>query len=243
MHTYIQSPTFFCTQLTVSRQHDRPVPPIHLPKATLLLRTEERTHDRRAFFSEFKKSGFNLEPHGKDEPAITLYACYACGLKTKDHDDLKKCGRCHLVRYCSRSYRFLRVASHIAKNIHCSECQKKDWSSHKKFCGQERFDPTLLTPTPEADDSFIGCPTTVEGFRRPPALWRQIRTLSHNDSLLQDYHVGLIVLNFTSSQTDSLSSFMRRPGAPYLCVSLIPLVVRQRRLPIYNEHIIHSSHI
>ncbi|KAJ6533699.1 hypothetical protein B0H19DRAFT_1272339 [Mycena capillaripes] len=131
--------------------HDRPAPLIHLPKATLLLRTEERTQDRRAFFSEFKKSGCNLEPHGKDEPALNLYACYTCGLKTKDHDNLKTCGRCQL----------------------------------------DRFDPALLTPTPEADDSFIGCPTTVQGFRRPPALWRQIRSLSHNDSLLQDYHVVL----------------------------------------------------
>ncbi|KAJ7271835.1 hypothetical protein C8J57DRAFT_1507739 [Mycena rebaudengoi] len=208
--------------------HDRPAPPIHLPKATLLLRTEERKQDRRAFFSEFKKSGCNLEPHGKDEPAITLYACYTCGLKTKDHDDLKKCGCCHLVRYCSRSYRFLRVASHIAKDIHCSECQKKDWPSHKRFCGQERFDPALLTPTPEADDSFIGCPTTVEGFRRPPALWRQIRSLSHNDSLLQDYH-----FYETSGGTLSLRIF-DPPGA-----QMVFLVARRRAMASGSPTAVH----
>ncbi|KAF7354355.1 hypothetical protein MVEN_01124100 [Mycena venus] len=87
------------------------------------------------------------------------------------------------------------------------ECQKKDWPSHRKFCDQERFDPALLTPTPEADDSFIGCPTTVEGFSRPLALWCQIRSLSHNDSLLQDYH-----FYETSGSTLSLRIF-DPPGA------------------------------
>ncbi|KAF8164625.1 hypothetical protein K438DRAFT_2025256 [Mycena galopus ATCC 62051] len=187
--------------------HHCPVPPIRLCKATLVLRTEERTEERRAFFSE---SGFKPEPQGKDEPAITLYSCYTCGLETKDHDDLKKCGRCHLVRYCS------------------CECQKKDWPSHKRFCGQERFDPVLLAPTPEADDSFIGCPTTVEGFRRPPALWRQIRSLSHNDSLLQDYHFYEM-----SGGTLSLRIF-DPPGA-----QMVFLVARRRALASGSPPAVH----
>ncbi|KAJ7206573.1 hypothetical protein GGX14DRAFT_637636 [Mycena pura] len=190
--------------------HDRPGPPIHLPKATLLLRTEERKQDRKTFFSEFKKSGFNLEPQGKDEPAITLYACYTCSLETKNHTDLKTCGRCHLVRYCS------------------SECQKNDWPSHKKFCSQERFDPALLTPTPEADDSFIGCPTTVEGFRRTPALWRQIRSLSQNDSLLQDYH-------FYEASGGTLSlRILDPPGA-----QMVFLVARRRAMASGSPPAVH----
>ncbi|KAJ7239061.1 hypothetical protein C8J57DRAFT_1246108 [Mycena rebaudengoi] len=178
--------------------HDRPAPPIHLPKATLLLRTEERKQDRRAFFSEFKKSGFNLEPHGKDELAITLYACYTCGLKTKDHLSATAQGR----------------------------------TGSFGFWGQERFDPSLLTPTPEADDSFIGCPTTVEGFRRPPALWRQIRSLSHNDSLLQDYHVGLIFYE-TSGGTLSLRIF-DPPGA-----QMVFLVARRRGMASGSPPAVH----
>ncbi|KAJ6467448.1 hypothetical protein C8R45DRAFT_1020042 [Mycena sanguinolenta] len=119
--------------------------------------------------SELAKSGAHADQSQyEEEAAIAIYACYTCRRPTKDHTALKACGRCRLVRYCS------------------SDCQKKDWPTHKKFCGQQHFDPTLLAPVPEVE--FIGCPALVGGYRRTGAFWRQIYRLGKADSQTQDYH-------------------------------------------------------
>jgi hypothetical protein len=52
----------------------------------------------------------------------TVRLCYLCNADARD-----KCGSCGLVYYCSR------------------ECQKKDWATHKKECGQE---PNIVTVPP-----------------------------------------------------------------------------------------------
>ncbi|KAJ6571187.1 hypothetical protein B0H19DRAFT_1064303 [Mycena capillaripes] len=53
-----------------------------------------------------------------------------------------------------------------------------------EFCGVRRFDPSLLTPTTETLE-FIGCPATIDNYRRTPALWRQIHAFSKADSQTQ----------------------------------------------------------
>ncbi|KAJ7702805.1 hypothetical protein B0H17DRAFT_1127741 [Mycena rosella] len=75
-----------------------------------------------------------------------------------------------------------------AKN---NECQKIDWTDHKKLGGKQSFDPSMLLPTsPEGSAEFIGCPAAVPGFIRTLALWRQIWYLSKPDSQSQAYHVN-----------------------------------------------------
>ncbi|KAJ7605203.1 hypothetical protein FB45DRAFT_1042651 [Roridomyces roridus] len=104
----------------------------------------------------------------KERDAIAYHACSVC-LKKTDLEKLKRCGRCQIVLYCS------------------SDCQKKDWPEHKKFCGKKDFDPRLA-PAPDAPAEFIGCPPVADGYIRSPALWRQIWYLSKPDSQRSFYH-------------------------------------------------------
>ncbi len=46
--------------------------------------------------------------------------CFSC---KKETSNLKKCGKCKSVSYCSRA------------------CQKQDWSTHKQFCKEKNFPP------------------------------------------------------------------------------------------------------
>ncbi|KAJ6536157.1 hypothetical protein B0H19DRAFT_1270954 [Mycena capillaripes] len=138
--------------------------------------------------------------HGAGPVRGVQYGCFTCK-QSKGRDDLKSCGRCRLVRYCS------------------SECQKKDWKNHKKFCGVVDFDPALLMPAPEHALEFIGCPAPVEGYLRTPALWRQIGYLGKPDSQLQDYHFEI-----GPERTRSLR-VIHPPGA-----QIIFLVARRRAM-------------
>ncbi|KAJ7610546.1 hypothetical protein DFH06DRAFT_1246058 [Mycena polygramma] len=136
-------------------------------------RNEECDEGKREFSAGIKRSGLRVDQSQcKENAAVAEYVCFAC-FHTKDRSELKECGRCRLVRYCS------------------SECQKKDWKEHKKVCGQTRFDPAFLTPTIPRPAEFIGCPPRVDGYLRTPALWRQIGYLSKPDSQTQDYHINL----------------------------------------------------
>ncbi|KAJ6566519.1 hypothetical protein B0H19DRAFT_1257727 [Mycena capillaripes] len=182
--------------------HNRPATPITPAKSVDALRTDEQVQNRRAFGSQFKQSGFYVDnSQCKEEAAIVVYACFSCRSPTKDRNALKRCGGCLLVRYCS------------------TECQKKDWPDHKRFCGKSSFDPALVTPTPEAVAEFIGCPTTVDGFIRTPALWRQIECLSQADSQTQDYHFELGVRHTRSVR------IIHPPGA-----QMVFLVARRRAM-------------
>ncbi|KAJ7431936.1 hypothetical protein B0H11DRAFT_2128180 [Mycena galericulata] len=138
----------------------------------------------------------------KEEAAMAGYACYTCK-RAKDRNELKHCGKCLLVRYCS------------------TECQKKDWPDHKKFCGVTRFDPALLMPTPERLVEFIGCPAPINGYIRTPSLWRQIKSLSKPDSQFQDYHFDI---NRSNNHTRSIR-IIHPPGA-----QIIFLVARRRAM-------------
>ncbi|KAF8206680.1 hypothetical protein K438DRAFT_1816267 [Mycena galopus ATCC 62051] len=137
----------------------------------------------------------------KKDAAIAPYACYTCR-NAKDRNELKHCGKCLLVRYCS------------------TECQKRDWPDHKKICCVTRFDPALLIPTPERHAEFIGCPAPIDGYIRTPSLWRQIESLSMPDSQFQDYHFD----NGPNGRTRSIR-IIHPPGA-----QIIFLVARRRAM-------------
>ncbi|KAJ6493006.1 hypothetical protein C8R45DRAFT_181716 [Mycena sanguinolenta] len=126
----------------------------------------------------------------KEQKANASYACYNCNQQTDDRDTLKRCAKCQTVWYCSK------------------ECQRADWKTHKKFCGQQRFDPRIFTPEVKEHEYFIGCPAVEPGFNRSPSLWRQIRWLSKEDSQWRDYHVMRNHLDPTCST--SLSIFCQR---------------------------------
>ncbi|KAJ6492028.1 hypothetical protein C8R45DRAFT_190981 [Mycena sanguinolenta] len=147
------------------------VPPIPIKIAGRIRHGEEaeaRTAAERNALEEDKKSPFPVDQSQCEEMAASSYnACRKCYAKT-NRKDLKRCGRCENVWYCS------------------PKCQKKDWRDHKKFCGKTNFDPVPLEPA--ATDEFIGCPVVVSGFIRTPALWRQIWYLSKPDSQFTDYH-------------------------------------------------------
>ncbi|KAF7358848.1 MSS51-like protein, mitochondrial [Mycena sanguinolenta] len=152
--------------------HDVPMaPPIPVKVASRVRHgeeAEERTAAERKALEENKKSPFPIDQSQCEEMAAISYnACRTCYAKT-NRKDLKRCGRCQNVWYCS------------------PECQKKDWPEHKKFCGKKTFDFVPLAPAPP--DEFIGCPAAVPDFIRTPALWRQISYLSEPDSQFTDYH-------------------------------------------------------
>ncbi|KAF8155020.1 hypothetical protein K438DRAFT_1987247 [Mycena galopus ATCC 62051] len=107
----------------------------------------------------------------KEQAAVAGYACYTCHKQTDDRDTLKRCGQCQGAWYCSK------------------ECQKADWTAHKKFCGKKRFDPKLFTREDKEPEYFIGCPAVAPGFTRSPSLWRQIKWLCEPDSQWRDYHI------------------------------------------------------
>ncbi|KAJ7339908.1 hypothetical protein DFH08DRAFT_1013441 [Mycena albidolilacea] len=133
---------------------------------------EARAAARRATAAEAKKSGVRVDQSQcKELGGIVYQACHSCLLKT-DRANLKRCGRCHHVWYCS------------------AICQKEDWPEHKKACGQKHFAPEAIAPAPAVRDEFIGCPSAFSGYIRTPALWRQIFYLSKPDSQHSDYHVG-----------------------------------------------------
>ncbi|CAJ2504881.1 Uu.00g122750.m01.CDS01 [Anthostomella pinea] len=51
--------------------------------------------------------------------ALDMDKCNTCGgKKGKNGAELKKCSRCSKTKYCS------------------VECQKEDWSKHRKTCGK-----------------------------------------------------------------------------------------------------------
>ncbi|KAJ7184880.1 hypothetical protein C8R46DRAFT_1186162 [Mycena filopes] len=156
---------------------------------------------KRAFDAGFKAAGLHVDSSQcKEESAIAVYACYGCR-RAKTREELKNCGGCRLVRYCSK------------------ECAKKDWKEHKKFCGREGFDPARLMPAPQLPAQFIGCPAPVDGYIRTPALWRQIGYLSKPDSQFQDYH-----FNIEPDRTRSIR-ILAPPGA-----QIIFLVARRRAM-------------
>ncbi|KAJ7033860.1 hypothetical protein C8F04DRAFT_1103590 [Mycena alexandri] len=166
----------------------------------------------------FHPSQFNNNPPRKEVPP----ACAGCHTVVADRSVLRKCARCQNVWYCSR------------------ECQKTDWPSHKKICGNESFDPTLLSPDAESPDEFIGCPAEAPGFVRSPALWRQIWYLSKRDSQTQVYHLETTPKHSTSvnlsGYTDQLLFLVARRRAmasgslPAIIIMLEILLPEARRL-------------
>ncbi|KAJ7115457.1 hypothetical protein C8R44DRAFT_928527 [Mycena epipterygia] len=180
---------------------DRPPAPDYLAKMSSQ-RKDDNKRNRGIARAELKKSGIRVDESQCKEQAAgpVLYACTSCH-GTKERDSLKRCGQCQLAWYCSR------------------ECQRTDWADHKKFCGQQHFDPELLSPTPEGPAEFIGCPVAVPGFIRTPALWRQIWYLSKPDSQTQDYHFDTTYGHTTSLQIS------HPPGARFVF-----LVARRRAM-------------
>ncbi|KAJ7248669.1 hypothetical protein C8J57DRAFT_1672388 [Mycena rebaudengoi] len=163
----------------------------------------EHIQATRALRAEHKKLGIRVDDSQCKEMAAAnqLNACYSCATITDDRTTLKPFGRCQLVWYCS------------------SVRQRKDWADHKKFCGQQNFDPNNATPSGEPPAEFIGCPGTAPGFVRTPALWHQIWDLSKPDSQKRDYH-----FDTTPKKTRSVV-ILHPPGA-----RLVFLVARHRAM-------------
>ncbi|KAJ6546074.1 hypothetical protein DFH09DRAFT_1367508 [Mycena vulgaris] len=171
---------------------------------------------------ESKKRGGVDQSRCKEETAIAVHACFSC-LAAAERVDLKRCGRCKVVWYCS------------------SDCQKKDWVDHRKFCGKEKFDSKLPVPSPQPPDEFIGCPAVVPGFFRTLELWLQIESLSREDSQAQDYHVSRIFtpipvpFEFWMTLVPG-SSFLSRAAVPWHLCGYYNLTVEQIRRQFEIEY-------
>ncbi|KAJ6525001.1 hypothetical protein B0H19DRAFT_1199624 [Mycena capillaripes] len=179
--------------------------------------------DKANRYGDCHPSQFNEPPKKDVRPA-----CAGCHTVVADRLALKKCARCQHSWYCSR------------------ECQKKDWPSHKKICGNDSFDSTLLSPAAESPDEFIGCPAAAPGFIRSPALWRQILYLSKRDSQTQVYHLETTPKHSTSvslSGEDQLVFLVARRHAmasgslPAIIMMLEILLREARRLNDRGENI------
>ncbi|KAJ7020060.1 hypothetical protein C8F04DRAFT_311786 [Mycena alexandri] len=187
--------------------------------------TTDQVQDRHG---AYHPSQFNNPPK-KEVPPV----CAGCHAVVADRSVLRKCARCQNVWYCSR------------------ECQKKDWPSHKKICGNDSFDSTLLSPVAQSPDEFIGCPAVAPGFVRSPALWRQIWYLSKRDSKTQVYHLETTPkhstsVNFSDYQDQLLFLVARRRAMasgslPAIIVMLEMLLPEARRLEDVGKKISPSS--
>ncbi|KAJ6467066.1 hypothetical protein C8R47DRAFT_1078783 [Mycena vitilis] len=165
---------------------------------------ESRQARKEQSRAEIKRDNLRKTVDGsqcKERESLVSPGCSNCFTKSS-LEGLKRCGRCKLVWYCS------------------SECQKKAWSDHKKFCGKEHFDPALLAPTPQAAAEFIGCPAATEDYIRTPALWRQIWYLSKADSQRSFYHFDTkpghsdsILIEYPPGARDVFFVARRRPVA------------------------------
>ncbi|KAJ7607259.1 hypothetical protein DFH06DRAFT_1347524 [Mycena polygramma] len=157
---------------TLEAYNNYPAAPAIPMKYANRRRDETREARKEQSRAEIKKQNLRRIVDGsqcKERKPLVSPGCSTCSTKTS-LEGLKRCGRCQLVWYCS------------------SECQKKAWPDHKKFCGKGHFDPELLAPTPQAAAEFISCPVAAEGYIRTPALWRQIWYLSKADSQRSFYH-------------------------------------------------------
>ncbi|KAJ7141730.1 hypothetical protein C8R43DRAFT_1131347 [Mycena crocata] len=111
--------------------HDHPPEPRIPFVSSGHLHTEERKCAKEMFRAESKKSNIRVDQFQcKEEKAMVVNGCSLCHARGAQ-TTLKQCGRCRLVWYCSTA------------------CQKKDWPDHKKFCGQQHFDPEILAPAPK----------------------------------------------------------------------------------------------
>ncbi|KAJ7876763.1 hypothetical protein B0H14DRAFT_3436511 [Mycena olivaceomarginata] len=99
----------------------------------------------------------------KEEAACTVNACWTCHRMTDDRKTLMRCGAGSAKRPTRK------ITRSIAAN--------------------GNFDLKVFVPDVEELKSFIGCPAVAPGFRRSPALWRQISWLSEPDSQTRDYHI------------------------------------------------------
>ncbi|KAK5998684.1 hypothetical protein PT974_01066 [Cladobotryum mycophilum] len=75
-------------------------------------------------------------------------SCTACK-KSPPEVNLKRCAKCNTTPYCSR------------------DCQKADWKTHKKICGQNQADNAAAAP-PSAKEIFdLGGPSPPQGLDGP----------------------------------------------------------------------------
>ncbi|KAJ6526785.1 hypothetical protein B0H19DRAFT_1275623 [Mycena capillaripes] len=182
--------------------HNHPPEPKIPTKFFNRLHNEERKEVERESRVERKKVLVD-QSQCKEEAAIGGHGCYSCHTRA-ERNDLKRCG----------------VAS--------GQCQKKDWRTHKRYCGKRVFDPKFVTPESEDPEEFIGCPATVPGFTRTPALWRQIWYLSKADSQHTDYH-------FDTTYGHTRSVVIVRPEG----ARMVSLVARRRAMASGSIPAIH----
>ncbi|KAJ7051687.1 hypothetical protein C8F01DRAFT_1173879 [Mycena amicta] len=136
------------------------------------VKDEQRRQADAFLLDKLKRGEFYVDrsQEMEDKANTTSSICSKCRQPAITRSDLKRCGKCLRVWYCS------------------VECQKRDWKEHKRYCGLQHFELDAVAPTPEAPAEFIGCPPAAPGFVRSAALWRQISYLSRDDSQFTDYH-------------------------------------------------------